>query len=615
MPDFISPMLATLVEAPFDDEDWLFEVKWDGYRALAFLDHGKVKLKSRNKISWNNKFPTMINELKKLSGQAILDGELVILDEKWRSDFQLMQDYQKEHRGDLYYYVFDVLFKDGEDLRELPLISRKEILKKYIRGISHSHIRYSDHVLKKGKAFFKEAAKARLEGVMAKKIVSTYQSRRSKDWLKIKTTLRQEVIIGGFTEPRGSREKFGALLVGVYDQEHNLNYVGHVGGGFDRKLLEDIYRQLKPIIQKDTPFQTEPKPNAPVTWVKPKLVCEVSFTEWTKDNMMRHPIFQGIRLDKSPKNVKKEISQKVPTPTSTKKNKRKGVKIELTHLDKIYWPDEKITKGDLIDYYENVASYILPYLKDRPIMLHRYPDGIQGKEFYQKDLPESRPTFIKTCGIDQEGKTNHYLLIKDINSLLYAVNLGSIDLHPFISRCKNLENPDYCVIDLDPSGVSFEKVVEAALVIHDILDKIKVKHYCKTSGGRGLHIMIPLHNNYDYDQSRRFAELIASYTNKMLPRTTSLERAPDKRSKKIYLDCLQNRVSQTVVAPYAVRPRPHALVSTPLNWNEVNAHLDPLQFNIKTVPKRLKKIGDISKSFLTQKNDLKKALDLLSKLI
>lgn len=285
--------------------------------------------------------------------------------------------------------------------------------------------------------------------------------------------------------------------------------------------------------------------------------------------------------------------------------------LELTHLDKIYWPKEGYKKKDLIAYYQSIASYILPYLKNRPITLHRYPDGIEGKEFYQKDLPPSHPKWLKTCEITQEGKVNHYLLIQDIKSLLYAVNLGSIDLHPFISRVKSLTTPDYCVIDLDPHDISFDKVIEAALTIHELLEKIKVDHYCKTSGKKGLHILIPLQGNYTFEQSKNFAEIICCLTHEKLPKTTSLERSPGKRPKKIYLDYLQNRLHQTIVAPYAVRPVPEALVSTPVAWTEVNEHLDIRQFNIQTVLHRLKKMGDIFSPILKKKTNLQLALKKL----
>ncbi len=613
MAEFIPPMLATSVDEPFNSEDWLFEIKWDGYRALAFINHEAVQLKSRTKQSWNKKFPLVVQDLEQIKGQAIFDGELVVLDPKGKSQFQLMQNYQKEGKGALFYYVFDLLYKDGYDLRQLPLIERKKILKQYLKDLALPLIRFSDHVITEGKPFFKEALKAHLEGIIGKKLASSYQSKRSREWVKIKTILRQEVVIGGFTAPRGSRKNFGALLVGVYNEKKQLVYAGHVGGGFDVKLLQAVHDKLKPLIQKASPFEKTPKPNAPVTWVKPKLVCEVSFTEWTQENIMRHPIFYGLRIDKHPQSVTKEALHSAPIEDK-KTGFKKISKLSLTNLDKLYWPKEKYTKGDLLHYYESVASMILPYLKDRPIMLHRFPNGIEGKDFYQKDLNHTHPDWIKTYPIQHEGKVDHYLFIPDVRSLLYAVNLGSIDLHPFISRYKNLAYPDYCVIDLDPHGVPFDDVIETALTAHHILDEIKAAHYCKTSGGNGLHIYIPLQGKYDFDQSRQFAELIALCIHKQLPRITSMERDPGKRQKKVYLDCLQNRSGQTVVAPYCVRPRPHALVSTPLHWQEVNKKLDPNNFNINTMPDRLKEIGDIFKPVLKKGVNLKVVLDKLKRL-
>lgn len=609
MPEFISPMLATLVDKPFDDEEWLFEIKWDGFRALAFADKGKVNLRSRAKNLLNEKFPAIVKELKKIKDQAIFDGELVIVDSKGKSHFQLMQNYQTEKTGTLYYYVFDLLYKDGQDLRQLPLIERKEILKEYLQELSLPSVLYSDHIFNEGVAFFKVAAKEELEGVIGKKITSTYQSKRSRDWVKIKTTHRQEFIIGGFTAPKGSREKFGSLLIGIYNDENELCYAGHVGGGFNASLLEDVYRKLKPLIQKKCPFKSTPKPNSAATWVKPKLICEVAFTEWTKDNSLRHPVFQGLRMDKPPKNVKKEVPLKETSKTSAKS---KRTKQNLTHLDKVYWPAEKYTKGDLIKYYETIAPYILPYLKDRPIMLRRFPEGINGLSFYQKDLT-TYPEWIKTIPIQHEDKIVNYLLINNLESLLYAINLGSIDLHPFLSRYKKLKNPDFCVIDLDPHDVPFENLIETALVTHEILTEIKVKHFCKTSGGKGLHILIPLHAKYDYEQSRQFAEIIASYVHQQLPDFTSMERGPKKRPKKIYLDCLQNRIGQTIAAPYSVRPRPKATVSTPLAWEEVNKKLDLTKFTIETVPTRLTEKGDLFKDILGPGVNLKEALNRLKK--
>ena len=590
MPDFISPMLATLMDRPFTSDDWLFEIKWDGFRALAFINSGKVLLKSRENHLFNKKFPRIIKNLEKIDHAVILDGELVVVNSKGKPSFQNLQNYQREGKGTLVYYVFDLLYKDGEDLRQLPLMQRKEMLKHLLKERALPLIKYSDHILREGESFFKKASEMKLEGIIGKQVASTYQSKRSKNWVKIKTVMRQEVVIGGFTAPRGSRKKFGALLVGVYNDRNELHYVGRVGGGFNEALLDEVLHQLKPFIQKQSPFSNQIKAKAGVTWVKPKILCEVTFTEWTKENVMRQPIFQGLRQDKNPKVVKKEI------PVST------------TNLNKIYWPGENYTKKDLLDYYTNIAPFILPYLKDRPIVLHRFPDGIEGSDFYQKNIDFPHDKWIKTFPLRHEGKVVNYLLINNVKSLLYAVNLGSIDLHPFMSRIKKLESPDYCVIDLDPQMNPFKIVVEVALVMHEILQEAGIVHYCKTSGGKGLHIFIPLHGKYSYEQSRQFAEIISHLVHKKIPKITSLERNPQKREKKVYLDYLQNRMSNTIVATYCVRPRPKALVSTPITWEEVNKDLDPSAFNINTIPTRLKEIGDIFKLVLGAGINIKNVL-------
>ncbi len=593
MPDFIPPMLCTLIKEPFSDPEWLFEVKWDGFRALAFND----VLKSRNNLVFDQ-FPDLNLDLKKIKENVILDGEIVILNDAGKSDFQLMQNYQRTRLGNLVFYVFDLLYKDGKDLRDLPLIERKKILQSLLEKYQFSFVRYSNHILEQGDEFFKAAQKAKLEGIIGKRMNSTYQSKRSRDWVKVKTSLRQEVVIGGFTEPQGSRIKFGSLLVGVYNKKRELIYAGSVGGGFSRVTLREISNELKPLTQKQSPFKDAPKVKD-ATWVEPKLLCEVTFLEWTKDNRMRHPVFLGLRADKSARSVKKEVPEET---------------VKLSNPDKIYFPKEKITKRDLLSYYKKMAPYILPYLKDRPIILHRFPNGIEGEHFYQKNN-EKVPPGIRTFPIKHEGgKIDHYLLIDNVEGLLYAINLGSIDLHPFMSRCNNLDKPDYCVIDLDPHDVPFEKVVDLAQLLHQILDKAKIKNFCKTSGGKGLHILIPLHGKYTFEQSRQFAEIIGHIVHRRMSEVTSLERAPKKRPKRIYIDCLQNRSGQTIVAPYAVRPRIGAKVSTPLEWKEVKKGLTPDQFTIKTVLKRMKK-KDPMIAVLKSGINLQTAMNQLKKLL
>jgi len=581
-------MLATLVEAPFDDPDWIFETKWDGYRALAYVDEkDNVTLYSRNENIFNANFPPIVQELTHLGAQAILDGEIVILDPHGKSNFQWMQNYQKTHEGALFYYVFDLLFLNGTDLRDLPLLERKEKLRTLLESASLPHIRYSEHIEAKGKAVFKKAEQFHLEGIIAKNGQSTYVSTRSKNWLKIKTHVRQEAVIGGFTTPRGSRDKFGALLLGVYNDKKELQYIGHVGTGFKVQILKDTYAKMKPLIQKESPFSKKIKTNMPATWIKPELVCEVSFSEWTDENMMRHSTFEGLRIDKKVK----EVKMKKPVSIQQKPSKEKGY---LSHPEKIYWPKQKYTKGDLFKYYQTIAPYILPFLINRPMVLRRYPDGIDGENFIQKDTKMLHlPEWIQTVNIEHEGKTIDYFLIQDLPSLEYVVNLGSIELHPFHYRIDHFDYPDYFILDLDPESVPFEKVVEAAQVIHQYFDDLSIPHYCKTSGGRGMHFYIPLQAKYTLDQVAQFGQLIGTLIHQELPKITSLERSPAKRQKKIYLDVLQNRSKQTIVAPYSVRGRPFATVSTPIKWNELTKELHPEEFTIKTIPSRLKKIGEI----------------------
>ncbi len=615
MPTFIKPMLAHLIESPFDGEDWLFEIKWDGYRALARLDK-KVDLFSRSEKSFNSQFESIVKDLSKLKIQAFFDGEIVVLDKTGKSKFQLMQNYQRTKEGELYYYVFDILYFNGRDLRGIPLLERKKLLKDIIESNSLSLVRYSDHVEQKGKAFFQAAEKNKLEGIMAKKMDSHYLSKRSRDWLKIKTHMRQEAVIGGFTKPRGSRKYFGALLLGVYDDKKNFIYIGHVGGGFNAKLLEDVYHKMHPLIQADCPFKNKPKTNTPAIWIKPNLICEVTFGEWTSDGIMRQPIFEGLRMDKKAISVKKEepIAIESQSKPLVKNRSAKKEPIKLTNLDKIFWPKLGLTKGDLIHYYQSIADYILPYIRNRPLMLRRFPEGVNGENFIQKDTRNLHlPSWIQTVDIKHDHKIVSYFLIQDKESLEYVVNLGTIEMHPFLSEIGNPEYPNYFVIDLDPESIAFDKVVETAQTFHEILDELKITSLCKTSGKRGLHICIPLGKKYTFDQALQFGQIIIQYVNSLIPDITSLVRQPSKRQKKIYLDIYQNHYKQTVVAPYSARGTEFASVSTPLSWMEVKKGLDPKDFNITNIFTRLKKMGDVFKPVLGKGVDFNAALKKLQK--
>jgi bifunctional non-homologous end joining protein LigD len=646
MPTAIKPMLATLTDKPFDREDWIYEIKWDGYRAISYLSNGKVNLLSRKMLSFNEKFPVIVDALKAWKIKAVVDGEIVAIDDAGNPDFQALQNYLKDGRkARLVYYVFDLIWYNGKDLTDLPLIERKKILQQILPEDDRV-IYFSDHITGKGTDFYNVATGKGLEGIMAKKADSTYSpDSRSGSWLKIKNNQKTEAIICGYTAGRNSRKHFGAIILGRYEGAA-LKYIGHTGGGFNEKLLKELFEKFQPLITDKSPFKVTPKTNMPVTWLKPELVCEVKFAEITSSGILRQPIFLLLREDKKGANEKNEKVAPAPktskmenkpaknrtTPPDTKKiatvkagissegllfKEEKEVtltisrkQLKFTNLDKIYWPKEKITKRDMLNYYAAVAPHILPYLKDRPQSLNRYPDGIDGMSFYQKDVDGKVADWIETFSYvsESDGETKQFLVCKDEASLLYMANLGCIEMHPWHSRIKKPDNPDWCVIDLDPDTNSFNQVIDTALVIKELLDSIGADSYVKTSGSTGMHILLPLGAKYDYDQSRMLAELIVGIINKQLPKFTSIERSPSKRKGKIYLDFLQNRQIQTIAAPYSLRPKPGATASAPLHWDEVKHGLKISDFNIFNMLDRIKETGDIFKDVLGKGIDLKKVL-------
>jgi bifunctional non-homologous end joining protein LigD len=624
MPRHVRPMLATLVDEPFDRENWLFEVKWDGYRAIAEVAPRHVELYSRNQTSFNDAFPTIVESLKRLRHSAVLDGEIVALDEAGRSQFQLLQNFRRSGKGRLVYCVFDLLYLDGRDLRAEPLRTRRRLLAPIVKGLPN--VMLSESVAERGIAFFSAAIKHGLEGIVAKAANSPYrEGRRGPDWLKIKTHNRQEAVIGGFTEPRRSRKHLGAVVLGMYE-DNDLVYIGHTGGGSSEAQLAELRERLEPLVQESCPFRKTPKVNARVHWVSPKLVCEVRFQEWTADGRMRQPILLGLREDKPARSVHRETPKMVhparPARAASRRTEapnervsRSGPEPALTNLDKLYWPDDGYTKGDLIDYYRDIAPIILPYLRDRPMSLHRHPDGINAESFFQKDVSRNPPPpWVQTVPIPSEstGKTGRYVVCQDAATLLYLANLGCIEMNPWNARMGALENPDYLVLDLDPVDLPFVRVVEAAIAVRKVLDRAGIESFCKTSGKRGLHVFVPLGARYTHDEARRFAEVVAQVVHAELPATTSLVRSPSERKRKVYLDYLQNRRGQTVVAPYSVRPKPGAPVSTPLLWREVKKDLDPARFTMKTIRRRVDRLGDLWQPVLGAGIDLAAALDRLA---
>jgi bifunctional non-homologous end joining protein LigD len=656
IPRGMKPMLATLVDEPFDDPDWQYEVKWDGYRALAFLNEGEVELVSRNNKSFNEKFYPIYELLKTFQMDAVFDGEILVLNDKGISNFGDLQNWRSEADGELVYYVFDLIWYDGKDLKELPLHERQEILEKVLPQ-DDDRVRLSKVFNTNGIEFYRAAEKMGLEGIIAKKKDSTYApDYRSKDWLKVKVHKRQEVIIAGYTKNTDTSKPFSSLLLGVYVDD-TLQYVGKVGTGFSVKLQKEMIAQFEPLITEESPFKDIPDinkpsrfrpdpPKAKATWLKPELVCEIAFAEVTSDGVFRHPSFEGMRIDKKAKEVirevasptqdvvdkvaevAKEIDSKTeaheialkPPKSEAKKTllnpkdetqvrKVNGHELKFTHLSKLYWPEENISKRDLFNYYYQIADYILPYLKDRPMSLNRFPGGIKGKSFYQKNVKESAPEWAQTFPYTtSDGEAKEYLVGTNEASLLWMASLGCIEMNPWFSRTSSPDNPDYCVIDLDPDKQTFDQVVETANVVKEILDAISVPSFCKTSGSTGIHIYIPLAAKYDYDQSQLFARIIVNIVHKQLPDFTTVERMIANREGKMYLDFLQNRPGATIAGPYSLRPKPGATVSMPLHWDEVKKGLQMKDFTIYNAVDRAKSEGDLFKGVLGKGIDLEETI-------
>lgn len=653
LPKELQPMLATLVNRPFDDPDWVYEIKWDGYRTLALIKKGKVALLSRNNKSFDKKFYPIFDLLSDWSMNVVLDGEIVALDEKGRSNFNKLQNWRSEADAELAFYVFDILWYEGKNLMGLPLTERQAILKA-ILPTGNDHIRLSTVFNATGTEMFEAAQKMGLEGIMAKRADSVYTSGlRSKEWLKIKVNKRQEVIIAGFTKNAGTSKTFSALLLAVYEKG-KLTYVGKVGTGFSDKQQKEMMELFKPLITDKSPFSEEidvdkptrfrPRMGAKPTWLKPKLVCEVAFTEITDEGVFRHPSFEGMREDKKPKDVireteaeTKKVVQQVNkkqrsvttiiqapkdqarktllNPTDkTQVRKVKGHELKFTNLDKVFWPKEGYTKRDVFNYYYQVAEYILPYLKDRPQSLNRFPNGIDKPGFYQKDVKGKSPDWVKTLPYTtSEGESKEFLVGGDEATLLWMASLGCIEMNPWFSRIQSPDHPDYCVLDLDPDKNTFDQVIQIAVAIKEVSDTISVPCCCKTSGSTGMHIYIPLGAKYTYDQSQMFGRLIADLVHQQYPKFTSVERIVSNRKGKMYIDFLQNRPGATLACPYSLRPKPGATVSMPLHWDEVKPGLKMTDFTIVNAVSRIRETGDLFKPTLGKGINLETALKKFQK--
>jgi bifunctional non-homologous end joining protein LigD len=659
----IKLMLCETHEGAFSKPGWVFELKLDGWRVLAERRGTEARLISRNGIDLSASFPEVVRSLRALPmNNVLIDGEVVTLNALGHPEFQRLQQRARLRRpldirraaveSPATLYAFDLPSLEGYDLRTLPLVERKALLARVVPPAGP--LRYLDHIETQGEAFFAQVERMGLEGIIAKKAESAYKGGRSPAWLKIKAARSDEFVVVGFTAPKGSRAGFGALHLAQYVGKQ-LVYAGRAGSGFDEAQLGDVRKQLEgmrrapnqPACVPPTPLTAATggsrpraaKSKKPVagdygmtvnefeatTWVEPNLVAEVRFTEWTNEGVLRHPVFLRFRDDKKP-----EECVRAAAPVEVDANGANGAKVAnggkgangdiprevpFSNLKKIYWPADKYTKGDLIDYYRLVAPSLLPYLRDRPLVLTRYPDGIEGKSFFQKDAPDFVPEWVRT--VRQWSEDPHreidYIVCDDVESLLYVVNLGSIPLHMWGSRVAALERPDWCILDLDPKGAPFSDVVTVAHSIHARCSAIELPHYIKTTGSSGLHVMIPLGQQLTYDQCRSFGELLARLTVDDLSGISTITRQVERRSGKVYVDYLQNGRGKTIVAPYSVRPLPGAPVSAPLEWNEVTPELDPRAYTIANMAALLERLkSDPMLPVLSEVPDIVAAITKLS---
>jgi bifunctional non-homologous end joining protein LigD len=679
MPHYIRPALAQLAGQAFSGSEWLFEIKWDGARTLTAVREGKVQLWSRSERDVTREYPELSGIAKNVAGrEAWLDGEICVLDSEGRSDFQRLQlrfGVQKPssklmEQAPVVYYVFDLLYLDGHDLRNAPLLERKALLRQILRD--DSRIRYSDHAIEKGEELFEAATKRNLEGIVAKKISAPYPSGRSSNWLKIKLEKDLDAVVGGWTDPRGSREYFGALLLGLYEGDR-LVYIGSVGSGFSAEVQERLWPRLQNLRISECPFAEMPSTREQAYWVKPELVARIRFGNWTEERHLRQPRFLGLQedhdlksctfeeqADMAPKETDttakaarttktKSSSQteggkkaerqsaksgKAATKTAAAKKTRSrpahdptaapatdkrieeelrtgtsenifveldGRRLHFTNLNKVYFPKDGYRKRDLLAHYLWAAPMILPFLKDRPLVLRRYPNGIEDKAFFQKDAGKGTPEWVTTVAIasDSGSRAVHYIIANDRPTLLYLTNLGCIDHNPWSSRHDDQEHPDYIFFDLDPSeGTAFSTVVKFGKLLLETLENFGIKAFAKTSGATGFHIFVPVEPRYTFEQARLFVQAIADAVAKKHPGVLTSERTVSKRKRgSIYVDAHQNSRGQSLACAYSVRAFQRAPVSTPVRLDELRSALEPERWNVQTIRARVEKIGDLWADF------------------
>jgi bifunctional non-homologous end joining protein LigD len=678
MPDWIQPALASLSDRIFSDPAWLFEIKWDGARTLARVQKGEVRLWSRSRRDVTDEYPEVAALVpRNTNGRDLwLDGEIVALDREGRSDFESLQQrfsvikpsVELMRQIPVVYYVFDILYCDGYDLRKISVLERKELLKQILQ--QDETIRYSDHEIEKGKELYELALENQLEGILGKKIDSPYPEGRTTSWLKFKLVRELDAVVGGWTEPRGTREHFGALLLGLYDGK-KLEFICGAGSGFSGELQERVASELQALQNQRCPFASKPVTREKAHWVKPELVARVKYGGWTEGRHLRQPTFLGFQEDHDPKDCtfeketkavssvrpkkgskpkltkrrdpgglktsvpEAENSFKPPALTASLKTEDQiaaeldrgsradvhaevdGVSLHLTNLNKVYFPADGCTKRNLLAYYYHIAPLLLPFLKDRPLVLRRYPNGIEGQAFFQKDAGKDAPAWIKTAAIQSESKSKaiRYFLANDRPSLLYLTNLGCIDHNPWSSRSDDPEHPDYIFFDLDPTeGTPFTTVAKLTNILTAKLEEIGMNVFLKTSGATGLHIFLPIEPLYSYEQVRQFVSTIASLTMQQQPGMITLDRTVSRRPKgSIYIDAHQNSQAQSLASVYSVRAFPRAPISTPIQVAELASKLRPDTWNLSSIRRRIDEKGDLWADFWKSRQKLESAVKRLEK--
>jgi bifunctional non-homologous end joining protein LigD len=634
-PTKLQPQLATLAQEVPAGDGWLHELKFDGYRIFAFVKNGRVRLISRNGKDWTKRFPTIVKAVGELPlKQAIFDGEIVALNDQGISDFQRLQNaLSAQDDAELVYYVFDLPHCDGYNLTGVSLLERKELLQAHALASLKSNgglIRYSDHVVGQGEEVLRQACHSVMEGIVSKRADAPYEHARSRTWLKVKCTQRQEFIICGYTKPTGARVGLGALLLG-YHQDGDLVYAGRVGTGFTDESLRALTRALKGLRTRESPFK-KPLTSAQrrgVTWVEPKLVGEVEFTEWTDESLLRHPSFQGLRDDKPASKITREKAipmngrNNSARSTPASRHARRAVNaatnskenavvagVTISHPDRVLYPEIGLTKLDLARYYESVADWVLPHVVDRPLTLVRCPAGRKSQCFYQKHIAGALPPGIREVSIKEKSGTDQYLAIDDLPGLIALVQMGVLEFHPWLARSDNVEAPDRLIFDLDPGeGVTLADVIAATRELHQCLGDIGLETFLRTSGGKGFHVVAPLSRRNSWDELKEFAKAVAGDLVRRAPDRYIATLSKAKRRGKIFVDYLRNQRGSTAVASYSTRARVNAPVATPLTWKELTARMKPNHFTVANVGKRLAKLSaDPWADFSTVRQSLTKAM-------